>query len=55
METLIRKQSSKDKGLIPEYVPEIRVQKEKQAEANAQIEATKPPKPKTPVNSYLGW
>ena len=55
LETLIRKQSSKDKGLIPEYVPEIRVQKEKQAEANAQIEATKPPKPKTPVNSYLGW
>jgi len=33
LETLIRKQSSKDKGLIPEYVPEIRVQKEKQAEA----------------------
>ena len=55
LETLIRKQSSKDKGLIPEYVPEIRIQKEKQAEANAQIEATKPPKPKTPVNSYLGW
>lgn len=55
LETLIRKQSSKDKGLIPEYVPEIRVQKEKQAEAKAQIEAEKPPKPKTPVNSYLGW
>lgn len=55
LETLIRKQSSKDKGLIPEYVPEIRVQKEKQAEAKAQIETEKPPKPKTPVNSYLGW
>jgi|GEM_PF-6431985 len=55
LDTLIRKQSCKDKGLIPEYVPEIRVQKEKQAEAKAQIEAEKPPKPKTPVNSYLGW
>ncbi|MBP3254546.1 MAG: hypothetical protein J6M30_08585 [Bacteroidales bacterium] len=32
LETLIRKQSSKDKGLIPEYVPEIRIKKEEQAE-----------------------
>lgn len=32
LETLIRKQSSKDKGLIPEYIPESRIKKEEKAE-----------------------
>jgi hypothetical protein len=34
LETLIRKQSSKDKGLIPGYIPESRIKKEEQAEKN---------------------
>ena len=32
LKTLIRKQSSKDKGLIPEYIPESRIKKEEKAE-----------------------
>ena len=32
LETLIRKQSSKDKGLIPEYIPESRIKKKEKAE-----------------------
>lgn len=32
LETLIRKQSSKDKGLIPEFIPESRIKKEEKAE-----------------------
>lgn len=35
LETLIRKQSSKDKGLIPEYIPDSRVKKTERAERNA--------------------
>ena len=35
LETLIRKQSSKDKGLIPEYVPESRIKKEEKEERKA--------------------
>ena len=34
LETLIRKQSSKDKGLIPEYIPDSRIKKKEQAEKN---------------------
>ena len=35
LETLIRKQSSKDKGLIPEYIPESRIKKEEKEERKA--------------------
>lgn len=58
LETLIRKQSSKDKGLIPEYIPELRKSKEEKAERQAQQAASKQKEkksePKRPVNSYLG-
>ena len=59
LETLIRKQTSKEKGLIPEYIPEVRIKKEEKAEKRAKAEMEKQQQrksePKRSVNHYLGW